>query len=121
MLIAAVRKLVPVTSAACLILSITACPGYVVMKKKDLDRISSQNPVIVVDSTALMMLRQQLASLHARYRADSVRLSDMTKNSATQDSLIRAKQAELDATKDQLNKANDELERIKRRLANPRS
>ncbi len=75
-------------------------------------------------------LRTQLVTLQTRCRADSVRLESMlVAQRATAslppltpeaDSLLRARTLEVATLKDQLAKVSAELERIKRRLSNPR-
>ncbi len=75
-------------------------------------------------------LRTQLVTLQTRCRADSVRLESMlVAQRATAslppltleaDSLVRARTLEVATLKDQLAKVSAELERIKRRLSNPR-
>ncbi len=79
-------------------------------------------PITVVDSSAVMMLRQQLASAQSRYKADSIRMSNqLSKTIAIQDTALRNRDSEITSLKEQLAKATAELDRIKRRIANPRS
>lgn len=111
---AAVRSMVLITA-------LSACPGYTLVKNSDLKRAPVTETVVVIDSTAVMMLRQQLASLQARYRTDSIKAADIKRLNVSQDSVIKLRSQEIDNLKEQLAKATDELERIKRRLANPRS
>jgi chromosome segregation ATPase len=83
------------------------------------------------DSASIATLQQQLTTLQARCRADSVRLEHdlATQHAAAaavplqtpqNDSLLKARTAEIATLKDQLTKVSAELDRIKRRLANPR-
>lgn len=76
-------------------------------------------------------LQQQLITLRAKCRADSVRLEHdlATQHAAAvavplqmpqNDSLLKARTAEIATLKEQLTKVSAELDRIKRRLANPR-
>jgi hypothetical protein len=97
-------------------------------------RIVRNNNVAAVrfarDSATISSLRQQLAALKIQSRADSVRLEDQlaAQRAAAavvpapppSDTLLKARTAEVAALKDQLAKVNAELDRIKRRLANPR-
>ena len=100
---------------------VRSLPARKTLKNSDLNQIPQKETVVIIDSTAVMMLRQQLASLQARFRADSIKASEMRRVSISQDSVIKLRSQEIDNLKDQLTKATDELERIKRRLANPRS
>jgi len=83
------------------------------------------------DSASIATLQQQLIALQAKCRADSVRLEHdiAAQHAATiavplqmpqNDSLLKARTAEVATLKDQLTKVSAELDRIKRRLANPR-
>jgi predicted phage tail protein len=83
------------------------------------------------DSASIATLQQQLTALQARCRADSVRLEHdlATQHTAViaaplqmpqNDSVLKARTAEIATLKDQLTKVSAELDRIKRRLANPR-
>jgi hypothetical protein len=96
---------------------LSAC-GYTLVKRS---KLNSQ-PRTVVDSAAVISLRQQLAYLQAQCQADSTRYAN-TKPPVPppSDSLVRARDAEIASLKEQLSKALDELDRIKRRLANPKS
>jgi len=100
---------------------VSGCGGYVWVKKSDLDK----PPKIVVDSAQIVALRQQLADLQAQSRADSVRyaaaLAAAVRPTGVPDSVLKARDADIAALKDQLAKAQAELDRIKRRLATPRS
>lgn len=76
-------------------------------------------------------LEQQIATIEARCRADSARLAGALAARAsvapapapasTADSIVRARDTEIATLREQLTRANAELERIKKRLANPRS
>jgi hypothetical protein len=97
-----------------------------------------QNPDIVAkrvatDSATIVALQQQLSALKVQCLADSVRLESELNNArasaaavavppppAVPDSLSKARAAEIVSLKDQLAKVSAELDRIKRRLANPR-
>jgi hypothetical protein len=100
-------------------------------------RIVRNNDVIakklVADSASIASLQQELAALTLRSRADSIRLANElaiqaaaaaavppAPVAAASDSLLKARTAEITALKDQLTKVSAELDRIKRRLANPR-
>lgn len=83
------------------------------------------------DSAALVSLQKQVIAIRAQCRADSVRaatdraaldraLADKP-GTPVSDSTVKARDAEIATLKDQLAKANAELDRIKRRLATPRS
>jgi uncharacterized protein involved in exopolysaccharide biosynthesis len=99
-------------------LLLTACGGYTLVRRSDLE----ERPSAVIDSSEVVALRQQVAALRAQCRADSIRLANSAggrQASGNQDSIIRQKEAEIASLKEQLSKAQDELERIKRRLAIP--
>lgn len=83
------------------------------------------------DSVTIDSLTQQLEALRQQCHADSMRLeSDLAASRAAlaavpppipyPDSLLKARATEIAGLKDQLAKATAELDRIKRRLANPR-
>ena len=83
------------------------------------------------DSLSIATLNAQLIALRDRCRADSLRLENELANqhavapiiqpaAPVNDSLLKARTAEVAALKDQLLKVSAELDRIKRRLANPR-
>lgn len=101
------------------VLSLASCQGT--KRNGRQPQAAQHNPVVIVDTTAISMLNQQLIRLHQKYQSDSAKLIELQKRNRQQDSLLKARQTELDATKELLIKANEELERIKRRLANPRS
>lgn len=80
------------------------------------------------DSAAIMSLQRDIVNIRAQCREDSLRAA--TERAATpvrssappvSDSLVKARDTEIATLRDQLTRANAELERIKRRLANPRS
>lgn len=99
----------------------SGCGGYVWVKKSDLNK----PPKVIVDSAQVLALRQQLADLEASRRADSVKyetaLAAATRPIGVSDSVLKARDADIAALKDQLTKVQAELDRIKRRLATPRS
>lgn len=83
------------------------------------------------DSAALISLQKQVISIRAQCRADSVRaaadraaLDRAAADKAAaplNDSTAKARDTEIATLKDQLAKANAEIDRIKRRLATPRT
>jgi len=88
---------------------------------------------VATDSATIAALQQQLAALKVQCLADSVRLegelSAVRAAAATEvlpppppisDSVSKARAVEIASLKDQLAKVSAELDRIKRRLANPR-
>ncbi|HXF25057.1 MAG TPA: hypothetical protein VN602_11080 [Gemmatimonadaceae bacterium] len=88
---------------------------------------------VAMDSSTIVALQQQLSSLRVQCLADSVRLEGelgaaRAAAAATvvpppppvSDSVSKARAAEITSLKDQLAKVSAELDRIKRRLANPR-
>lgn len=87
------------------------------------------------DSASISSLQQELASLRLNCRTDSIRLANelaiqtaaaaaaaaaVPITTPSSDSLLKARAAEIASLKDQLAKVSTELDRIKRRLANPR-
>jgi small-conductance mechanosensitive channel len=83
------------------------------------------------DSVTMDSLVQQVAALRQQCRADSTRLEGELAASRAAlaampapvpypDSLLKSRAAEIAGLKDQLAKTSAELDRIKRRLANPR-
>ena len=85
------------------------------------------------DSATIVALQQQLAALKVQCLADSVRLESELSSTRVaaaavvvpppppvSDSLSKARAVEIASLKDQLTKVSAELDRIKRRLANPR-
>jgi hypothetical protein len=88
---------------------------------------------VATDSATIAALQQQLSALKVQCLADSVRLeSELSSARAAAaavvvpppapvpDSVSKARAAEIASLKDQLTKVSAELDRIKRRLANPR-
>ena len=83
------------------------------------------------DSAALVSLQKQVIAIRAQCRADSLRAASdraaldhaMAEKAGTpgSDSTVKARDAEIATLKDQLAKANAELDRIKRRLGTPRT
>ncbi len=76
-------------------------------------------------------MRNEFVALQMRCHSDSVRLESQlaaqresalaaVAASPQSDSLLKVRTVEVNALKDQLAKVNAELDRIKRRLANPR-
>lgn len=88
---------------------------------------------LIADSAAMVTLQREIVSLQMKCHADSVRAATdrvtlETALAARQtaplpltDSTLKARDAEIASLRDQLTKATAELDRIKRRLANPRS
>ncbi len=83
------------------------------------------------DSASITTLERQLVALRLQCRADSVRLENdlatqraavaaLPPASPPSDSALKVRTAEVATLKDQLTKVSAELDRIKRRLANPR-
>jgi len=83
------------------------------------------------DSVTIDSLHQQLAFLRQQSHVDSLRLETELASARAAlaavptrvpypDSLLKARAAEIAGLKDQLAKTTSELDRIKRRLANPR-
>jgi hypothetical protein len=100
--------------------------GYRIVRNSDVTAIR-----FAQDSATISSLRQQLAALRLQSHADSMRLEDelAAQRAAAaavpppvppSDTALKARTAEVAALKDQLTKVNAELDRIKRRLANPR-
>lgn len=101
--------------------------GYRIVRRDDL-RVQK----LTADSAAMVTVQHQIVALQMKCHADSVRaatdratlakaLADRAVAAPPTDSTLKARDAEIASLKDQLTKANAELERIKRRLANPRS
>lgn len=120
-------RLAPVLVAGAALASSTAC-GYRLVRGKDL-RVQK----LAADSAAMVTLQRQIVALQMKCHADSVRAAAdratletaLTAKQAAPppvaDSLVKARDAEIATLKDQLTKATEELDRIKRRLANPRT
>lgn len=98
--------------------------GYTLVKKTDL-----QAKRLADDSARIETLQQQLTALRVQHQADSARYAAVVKQmqamqpvpATKSDSLLHAREQEIQALRDQLAKVNTEMERIKRRLANPQS
>ena len=104
----------------------TGC-GYRIVRGKDL-RVQK----LAADSAAMVTLQRQIVALQMKCHEDSVRAATdhatlegaLTAKQAVPpapDSTLKARDAEIAMLKDQLTKATAELDRIKRRLANPRT
>jgi hypothetical protein len=114
-----------VLAAASATLMLTGC-GYRIVRNSD---ITARR--FAQDSASIATLQQQLVTLQLKCRADSIRLEhDVAVQHAAalavpppapaNDSLLKARAAEIATLKEQLVKVSAELDRIKRRLANPR-
>lgn len=100
--------------------------GYRVVKRSD---VTARK--FAADSATMTSLERQIDAIRAKCRADSLLMaSDLaaartpaapTPAPTAPDSLLKARDVEIETLKDQLTRANAELDRIKRRLANPRS
>lgn len=103
--------------------------GYRIIRNSD---VTAKR--FAADSATMHSLEQQLSVLRLQCRADSLRMSnDLAAEraaaaaaaaapppSSSSDSLLKARSTEIAMLKDQLTKVSAELDRIKRRLANPR-
>ena len=103
--------------------------GYRIIRNSD---VTAKR--FAADSATMHSLEQQLSALRLQCRADSLRMSnDLAAEraaaaaaaaapppSSSSDSLLKARSTEIAMLKDQLTKVSAELDRIKRRLANPR-
>lgn len=120
-----------IATFACLITLIaTSGCGYRIVKRSD---VTAQR--FAADSATMVSLERQIDALRAQSRADSIRMATeraavrpaarvstaTISTAATSDSLVKARDVEITTLKDQLARALAELDRIKRRLANPRS
>jgi len=110
------------------VLSASAGCGYKLVKKSDLK--PRRLPEDSIRIAALeSQLTTQVAAIRAQCTADSLRYAALLKQAqqtppaalANADSLLRAREQEIQTLREQLTKLTAELERIKRRLANPRS
>ncbi len=78
------------------------------------------------DSIAIVSLQQQIDALQARCREDSIRAASPVAQASppppntAADSVLHAQDEEIASLRDQLKRMTEELDRIKRRLANPR-
>jgi hypothetical protein len=119
---------VAAATLACALLS-TGC-GYHIVRNSDAIALR-----VAQDSATISALQQELAALQRRSRADSIRLATElaiqannaaaaalvpAPQTAASDSVLKARTAEVATLKEQLAKVSTELDRIKRRLANPR-
>jgi uncharacterized protein involved in exopolysaccharide biosynthesis len=107
-------------------LIISGC-GYTMIKKSTL-----RMHRLPADSANIVALQNQVVALHAQCQADSIRYAKLKAAAeaavvapavvpAVPDSVLRAREQEIAALKDQITQLNAELERIKRRLASPKS
>lgn len=101
--------------------------GYRIVRRTD---VTARR--FAADSATMISLSHQIDTLRARCRADSLRMATeraaMLSSTApavtptgASDSALKARDAEIASLRDLLARANAELDRIKRRLANPRS
>lgn len=122
---AAARLVVAATLAVGAAVATSGC-GYRIVRRDDM-RVQK----LTADSAAMITLQHEIVALQMKCHADSVRAAtdraalekSLTDRAAAPppDSTVKARDAEIASLKDQLTKANAELDRIKRRLANPRS
>jgi hypothetical protein len=116
-------RIATATFAAALLTS--GC-GYRVVHNSDVTAKRFAQDSVTIDS-----LTQQLSALRQQCHTDSLRLeNDLAAERAVlaavpapvpyPDSLLKARATEIAGLKDQLTKTTVELDRIKRRLANPR-
>lgn len=99
--------------------------GYRVVKRTD---VTARR--FAADSAAMISLSRQIETIRARCTADSLRMSAAlavavaparaAAAAVVPDSVVKARDTEIATLRDQLTRANAELDRIKRRLANPR-
>ncbi len=103
--------------------------GYRIVKRTD---VTARR--FAADSATMISLSRQIDILRARCRADSLRMSAAVATAtaaatapaavptvaAVPDSIVKARDTEITTLREQLTRANAELDRIKRRLANPR-
>jgi len=124
------RSLAPrlgaVLLAGAAIVASSGC-GYRLVRRNDM-RVQK----LTADSTAMVTLQREIVALQMKCHDDSVRAATDRATLETQltakqaappasDSTLKARDAEIATLKDQLTKATAELDRIKRRLANPRT
>jgi septal ring factor EnvC (AmiA/AmiB activator) len=121
-----IRVLLATMIASSGLVAVSGC-GYRIVRRDDL-RVQK----LTADSAAMVTLQHQIVTLQMKCHADSVRaatdraaleksIADHPVAAPVTDSTLKARDAEIATLKDQLTKANAELDRIKRRLANPRS
>ena len=103
------------------VLSSSAC-GYRIVRTSD---IRAQQ--FARDSAAISTLRHELVTLQTQCHADSLRLEGQlaaqraaAASTPQADSLLKLRNTEIAGLREQLTKVSAELDRIKRRLANPR-
>lgn len=102
---------------------VTGC-GYRIVRNSDV--VAKK---FAADSAAMFNLENQIAELRTRYRADSTHwAADLTAARSVPPPVpgvspdtLHARDLEIASLRDQLTKANAELDRIKRRLASPRT
>lgn len=120
------RLFVAAILASASVVAVSGC-GYRIVRGDDI-RVQK----LTADSAAMVTLQRQIVTLQMKCHADSVRaatdraaleksITDHATLVPPTDSTVKARDAEIASLKDQLTKANAELDRIKRRLANPRS
>jgi septal ring factor EnvC (AmiA/AmiB activator) len=120
------RLFVATILATASVAAVSGC-GYRIVRRDDM-RVQK----LTADSTAMVTLQHEIVALQMKCHADSVRaatdraaleksITDHPTLPPPTDSTVKARDAEIATLKDQLTKANAELDRIKRRLANPRS
>ena len=123
---APVRVLLATILATGALVATSGC-GYRIVRGDDI-RVQK----LAADSAAMVTLQHQIVALQMKCHEDSVRaatdraaleksIADHPVAPPVTDSTVKARDAEIATLKDQLTKANAELDRIKRRLANPRS
>jgi hypothetical protein len=105
--------------------ALAGCGGYTIVKKSRL-----QPRRLPEDSVRIATLEAELAKLRIQREADSTRYADLVKEQsapppqsavpANADTLLRARDLEIQTLRDQLAKLQAEMDRIKRRLASPR-
>lgn len=119
-------RLVAVLLAGAAIVGSSGC-GYRIVRSNDM-RVQK----LTADSAAMVTLQRQIVALQMKCHDDSVRAATDHATLATAlaakqaappaaDSALKSRDAEIATLKDQLTKATAELDRIKRRLSNPRS
>jgi uncharacterized protein involved in exopolysaccharide biosynthesis len=110
---------------ALVLLSVVPGCGYKFVKKSAL-----VPHTLPADSVRIATLETQLATLRKQHIIDSTRYADLLKEppppppvvaAANTDTLLRAREQEIQTLRDQLAKMTAEMDRIKRRLATPRS
>jgi hypothetical protein len=110
-------------AAVALLCAVPGC-GYTLIKK---DVLAARR--LPADSVQIVSLQAELEKYRAQHVVDSTRYADLLKEppppvpvvTANTDTLLRAREQEIQTLREQLAKVNAEMERIKRRLATPRS